>query len=106
MSYKSWPASGLKTQGIFKIVGLRYTNDVESHIGRCKLTVPAVEYARHMASSDIQQLEATLPGEHYLDSEHFARERESIFHSEWFCAGRVEGLDGKGDYRLVNILGE
>ncbi|MGI9248992.1 MAG: aromatic ring-hydroxylating oxygenase subunit alpha, partial [Woeseiaceae bacterium] len=39
-------------------------------------------------------------------SEHFARERESIFHSEWFCAGRVEGLDGKGDYRLVNILGE
>lgn len=59
-----------------------------------------------MTRSDIQQLEATLPGEHYLDPAHFARERESIFHREWFCAGRLEGLEGRGDYRLVNILGE
>lgn len=59
-----------------------------------------------MARTDFQQLEATLPGEHYLDPEHFAREREAIFHREWFCAGRLEGLEGKGDYRLVNILGE
>jgi hypothetical protein len=34
-------------------------------LGCCKLAVPAVEYAKHMASSDIQQLEATLPGENY-----------------------------------------
>jgi len=40
-----------------------------------------------MASSDIQQPEATLPGGHYLDPGHFERKRESIFHSEWFCAG-------------------
>jgi len=66
----------------------------------------AVECAQHMASSNFQQLEATLPGEHYLDTGHFVRERESIFHREWFCAGRLEGLESKGDYRLVNILGE
>ena len=59
-----------------------------------------------MAQSDIQQLEATLPGEHYLDAGHFARERDAIFHSEWFCVGRREGLESKGDYRLVNIAGE
>ncbi len=59
-----------------------------------------------MTTSDLQQLEATLPGEHYLDPVHFARERDRIFHREWFCAGRREGLESKGDYRVVNILGE
>jgi len=59
-----------------------------------------------MAQSDAQQLEATLAGEHYLDAGHFARERDAIFHREWFCAGRREGLESKGDYRLVNIAGE
>ena len=59
-----------------------------------------------MASQKNQQLEATLPGGHYLGAAHFKRERESIFHVEWFCAGRVEGLEGRGDYRLVNIAGE
>jgi len=59
-----------------------------------------------MATSDTQQLEATLPGGYYLDPQHFARERDAIFHREWFCAGRLDGLQGKGDYRLVNILGE
>ena len=59
-----------------------------------------------MATSNSQQLEATLPGGHYLDPGHFVREREAIFHREWFCAGRLQGLENKGDYRLVNILGE
>jgi len=59
-----------------------------------------------MASEDIQQLEATLPGEHYLDAAHFERERDAIFHAEWFCVGRREGLETRGDYRLVNIVGE
>lgn len=59
-----------------------------------------------MATSDIQQLEATLPAEYYLDAVHFVHERDAIFHREWFCAGRLEGLEGKGDYRLVNVLGE
>ncbi|MGI9236631.1 MAG: aromatic ring-hydroxylating dioxygenase subunit alpha [Woeseiaceae bacterium] len=59
-----------------------------------------------MTTSDYQQLEETLPGEHYLDPGHFSLERERIFHREWFCAGRREGLEAKGDYRVVNILGE
>jgi Rieske 2Fe-2S family protein len=57
-------------------------------------------------SSDTHQLEETLPGETYLDDAHFAMERARIFHAEWFCAGRMQGLEDKGDYRLVNIAGE
>lgn len=59
-----------------------------------------------MATSDLQQLEATLPRGHYLDPDHFALERDAIFHREWFCAGRIDGLENKGDYRLVNIVDE
>lgn len=47
-----------------------------------------------------------MPGSYYLDETHFARERDAIFHREWFCIGRRSGLSAKGDYRLVNILGE
>ena len=53
--------------------------------------------------SEEQQLEATLPGSHYLLDEHFAAERKSIFHKEWFCVGRREGLANRGDYRLVEF---
>jgi Rieske 2Fe-2S family protein len=56
--------------------------------------------------SEEHQLEATLPGSHYLLDEHFAAECKSIFHKEWFCIGRREGLTSRGDYRLVNIAGE
>jgi len=56
--------------------------------------------------SDHDQLEATLPGEHYLADGHFVAEKNAIFHAEWFCAGRVEGLEAKGDFRLVNVAGE
>jgi len=56
--------------------------------------------------SDLDKLEATLPGEHYLSDEHFVAERNAIFHAEWFCAGRLEGLESKGDFRLVDIAGE
>ncbi len=59
-----------------------------------------------MPTPETQQLQATLPAGHYLDPASFAREREAIFHHEWFCAGRHEGLESKGDYRLVNIAGE
>lgn len=52
------------------------------------------------------KLEKTLPGSCYLDAAHFQAERDGIFHREWFCVGRVEGLAKKGDYRLVNIAGE
>lgn len=57
-------------------------------------------------ASDHDQLQATLPAGHYLDDEHFVAERNNIFHAEWFCVGRVEGLEAKGDYRLVNVVGE
>ena len=57
-------------------------------------------------SSDTHQLEETLPGETYLDDAHFVMECARIFHAEWFCAGRIQGLEDKGDYRLVNIAGE
>lgn len=53
-----------------------------------------------------EQLQATLPGGHYLADEHFVAERNSIFHAEWFCVGRVDGLESRGDYRLVNVAGE
>jgi Rieske 2Fe-2S family protein len=56
--------------------------------------------------TESEQLEETLPGEYYLADEYFARERDAIFHREWFCVGRSEGLEEKGDYRLVNIAGE
>jgi Rieske 2Fe-2S family protein len=51
-------------------------------------------------------LEATLPASHYLDPAHWRRERERLFHREWFCAGRAEDLPNSGDFRLVNVLGE
>lgn len=59
-----------------------------------------------MARNEQQQLAATLPGGHYLDAAHYFRERDAIFHREWFCAGRLEGLRQKGEYRVVNITGE
>ena len=51
-------------------------------------------------------LEPTLPGERYLEPVHFATEARRIFHAEWFCIGRMEGLEQRGDWRLVNIAGE
>ena len=59
-----------------------------------------------MTTSHRQQLEATLPGEYYLDTGHFVLERQRIFHREWFCAGRRDGLESQGDYRVVDIVGE
>lgn len=56
--------------------------------------------------SDQHQLEATLPGSHYLLDSHFADECKAIFHKEWFCIGRRDGLEKRGDYRLVNVAGE
>jgi len=52
------------------------------------------------------KLDQTLPGEHYSNERHFAAERGGIFHAEWFCVGRREGLEAKGNYRLINVAGE
>jgi Rieske 2Fe-2S family protein len=57
-------------------------------------------------NAELHKLEETLPGAWYLEDEHLKRERARLFRREWFCAGRIEGLEEKGDYRLVNILGD
>jgi len=57
-------------------------------------------------SRERHKLEETLPRSHYTDKRLWDLERQRIFSREWFCVGRIEGLEERGDYRLVNILGE
>ncbi|MCH7636284.1 MAG: Rieske 2Fe-2S domain-containing protein, partial [Proteobacteria bacterium] len=57
-------------------------------------------------SSEFDKLEETLPRADYVAADRFAAERDAIFHKEWFCAGRHEGIANKGEYRLINVLGE
>ena len=52
------------------------------------------------------RLEATLPRAFYFSDEIFARERERIFHREWFCAGREEQVRNAGDYVVLDVAGE
>jgi phenylpropionate dioxygenase-like ring-hydroxylating dioxygenase large terminal subunit len=51
-------------------------------------------------------MEKTLHRDFYFSPEVFGRERDLIFHREWFCAGRVEELPRPGDYLALEILGE
>jgi phenylpropionate dioxygenase-like ring-hydroxylating dioxygenase large terminal subunit len=51
-------------------------------------------------------LEPILHRDRYLTGDAFARERDAIFHSEWFCVGREEELPGPGDYLLLDVAGE
>ena len=48
----------------------------------------------------------SLPRAAYWSDAFFDRERRGIFWSEWFCAGRAEGLERAGDYRVVDVAGE
>ena len=48
----------------------------------------------------------TLPSRFYADPEIFRREMEAIFFRRWIYAGRVEGLEQPGQYRLVELAGE
>jgi Rieske 2Fe-2S family protein len=52
------------------------------------------------------ELQRTLPSSAYLSQEAFERERERIFATEWFCAGREEALPSPGDYLKVDVAGE
>jgi glycine betaine catabolism A len=52
------------------------------------------------------KLEATLPRDFYLSEQVFGREKERIFLSQWFCAGREEQLEKPGDYVLLDVAGE
>ena len=51
-------------------------------------------------------LEATLPRAFYFSDEIYAREKEHIFFSEWFCAGREEQIPKPGDYLVLDVAGE
>jgi glycine betaine catabolism A len=62
----------------------------------------AVEQVRMERSA----LERSLPKDAYVSSEHFSREREWIFHRQWFCVGRTEMLPEAGDYLHVDVAGE
>jgi glycine betaine catabolism A len=59
-----------------------------------------------MKPSENIALEASLPREAYWDDAFFAREREAIFWSQWFYAGRADQLDGIGAYRVLDVAGE
>lgn len=51
-------------------------------------------------------LQKSLPSSYYLSDEVFLQEKEKIFCSEWFCAGREEQLAKAGDFLVRDILGE
>jgi len=54
----------------------------------------------------IKGLEQTLPSSWYCDERVFRQEKERIFFSEWFCAGREEELPAPGDFLVLDIVGE
>ncbi|HET9221976.1 MAG TPA: Rieske (2Fe-2S) protein, partial [Roseiflexaceae bacterium] len=51
-------------------------------------------------------VERSLPRDSYIAESHYERERERIFHREWFCVGRAEALPNPGDYLLCDVAGE
>src|SRR3712207_9246888 len=51
-------------------------------------------------------VERSLPRTAYLDADHFDRERDRIFHREWFAVGRDEALREPGDFLHVDVAGE
>ena len=51
-------------------------------------------------------LERTLDRSYYQSDDIFARERERIFFSEWFCVGREEEVADTGDYAVKQVAGE
>jgi Rieske 2Fe-2S family protein len=51
-------------------------------------------------------VERSLPRDAYIAESHYERERERIFHREWFCVGRAEALPNPGDYLLCDVAGE
>lgn len=53
-----------------------------------------------------QSLQKSLPSSYYRSEEIFGQEKERIFFTEWFCAGREEQLPNPGDYLVLDIVGE
>lgn len=48
----------------------------------------------------------TLPRDHYVSEEHFAKERAAIFNADWVYAGHVSQIPRKGDYVKIDYAGE
>ena len=48
----------------------------------------------------------TLPAEFYVDRAFFDREMARLFARMWVCAGRVEQVEGPGDFFVRELLGE
>ncbi len=51
-------------------------------------------------------LQRTLDRSYYQSDEIFAREKECIFFSEWFCVGREEEISNPGDFVVKRVAGE
>ena len=51
-------------------------------------------------------MQKSLPSEYYYSADIFEREKERIFHQEWFCACREEQLPHPGSYLVLEIVGE
>ena len=48
----------------------------------------------------------TLPAPFYVDAARFRREMDQLFAREWICAGRVEQVEGPGQFFVREVLGE
>src|SRR5262245_15311079 len=55
-----------------------------------------------------RSLQPALPKAMYVDPEHFARERDDVLFTSWFCIGRVDdlGLDQPGRLAVLDVVGE
>jgi glycine betaine catabolism A len=51
-------------------------------------------------------LQQSLPSTYYHSEEIFAREKESIFFHDWFCAAREEQLPEPGNHLVLNVAGQ
>jgi glycine betaine catabolism A len=51
-------------------------------------------------------LQKSLPSFYYHSDEVFAREKERIFYSDWFCAAREEQIPASGHVLVLNVVGE
>ena len=51
-------------------------------------------------------LEKSLPSAYYVSTGIFEKEKDAIFSSEWFCAGREEELPLPGNHLVLEVAGE
>jgi glycine betaine catabolism A len=59
-----------------------------------------------MARDDGVPLEHSLPGASYISEAEFARERDRVLLTGWFCVGRADGLAEPGCYLAADVCGE